>query len=55
MLALGVLVMFAAFATIMIGVIILGDYKATEVVDRETLDERDVSMQQKELLHVMAI
>ena len=43
MLALGVLVMFVLFATVMIGVIILDDYKATEVNDKETSVERDVS------------
>jgi gamma-aminobutyric acid type B receptor len=41
MLFLGVLAMFGAFATIMIGVIIFDDYKATEVEDAESNTERD--------------
>lgn len=42
MLFVGVMLMFGVFVVIQIGVTILGDYKATEVEDKETSVERDV-------------
>ena len=43
MLFLGVLALFGAFVIVMIPVAIFDDYKATEVEDKETGVERDVS------------
>ena len=43
MLFLGILTLFGVFVIIMIPVTIFDDYKATEVEDKETGVERDVS------------
>ena len=43
MLFLGVLGLFGVFVIIMVAVTIFDEYKATEVEDKETRVERDVS------------